>query len=424
VTQTASIAGQGETVIKRDVDDDRDGGPLSVGLELGPKTALRPEALGAPENGIVELMDHGREREGLIPLWVGEGDLATPGFIGEAATRSLAAGETFYTWQRGIPELRAAIARYITTLYGRDVAPERFFVTGSGMMALQTVVRMLAGAGDDVILPTPAWPNFASVLGIAGARTIAVPMRLEASGWLLDGDRLAAAITPATRAIIINSPANPTGWTARREELAAILALARRHGLWLIADEIYGRFVYDGAPLAASFRDVMEPGDRVIFVQTFSKNWAMTGWRMGWIEADPSLGRTIENLIQYSTSGVAAFMQRSGVAALDHGESFVAHQIDRARRGRSIVCRGLAACEGIRFAEPAGAFYLFFSVDGVTDTRRLALRLVDEAAVGLAPGTAFGPGGEQYVRLCFARKAGDLDEAVRRLAPILRRAAA
>lgn len=387
-------------------------------------STLRPEAREAPESGIVEVVNHGRTRAGLVPLWVGEGDLATPAFIAEAATRALAAGETFYTWQRGIPDLREAIARYVGRLYGTPTSAERFFVTGSGMHAIQIAVRMLVGEGDEIVMPTPAWPNFAAAVGIAGARAVAVPMTLTAGGWFLDIDRLAAAVTPRTKAIFINSPANPTGWTATRAELAAILALARRHGLWIIADEIYGRFVYDGAERAPSFREVMQAEDRILFVQTFSKNWAMTGWRMGWLEADPALGPVIENLVQYSNSGVAAFMQRAGIAALDHGEGFVAHQIERARHGRDIVCKGLAATGRVRFAEPAGAFYLFFSVDGVSDARRFALRLVDEANVGLAPGTAFGPGGEAYFRLCFARKAEDLEEAVRRLSGMLGRAAA
>ena len=376
--------------------------------------SLRPEALGAPPSGIVEVMNYGRTREGLIPLWAGEGDLPTPRFIADAATRSLAAGETFYTWQRGIPELRTALARYHERLFGRSFDPERFFVTGSGMHAIQTVLTALAGPGDEVIVPTPAWPNFAAASGLRGARVVEVPMNFGNAGWSLDFDRLAAAVTPATKVLFLNSPCNPTGWTATREDLEAMLALARRHGLWIVADEVYTRFVYDGAFRAPSFHDVATAEDRVIYVNTFSKNWAMTGWRIGWIEADPDLGPVIENLIQYSNSGVAVFMQRAAVAALDHGDEFIAHQIDRAGASRKIIVDALRATGKVRFADP-GAFYLFFSVDGETDTSKLGLRLVDEANVGLAPGTAFGAAGQGFLRLCFARGPDSLSEVARRL---------
>src|SRR3954464_6253640 len=377
--------------------------------------ALRDAAQAAPESGIVEAMNYGREREGLIPLWAGEGDLPTPAFICEAATRSLAAGETFYTYQRGIPPLRDALARYHTALYGRTFSPDEFYVTGSGMQAIQIVIAMVAGAGDEVLIPTPTWPNAAAASGIIGARPVEVPMTFGNDGWSLDFDRLAAAVTPKTRALFLVSPSNPTGWTASREDLHALLALARRHGLWIIADETYARFWYGEGSRAPSFFDVMEPEDRVLFVNTFSKNWAMTGWRIGWIVAHPSLGQVIENMIQYATSGVAQFMQRAGVAALDRGESFVAHMVERARRGREITCDALRATGRVRFAEPQGAFYLFFSVDGEPDARRLALQLVDAANVGLAPGTAFGAGGERFMRLCFARSAEQLAIAMDRL---------
>jgi aspartate/methionine/tyrosine aminotransferase len=396
---------------------------LAAGLNAASLAdALRREARAAPESGIVEAMNYGRGREGLIPLWAGEGDLPTPSFICEAATRSLAAGETFYTWQRGIPELREALARYHGKLYGREFAPEEFYVVGSGMQAIQIVTACVAGAGDEVLIPTPTWPNAAAAAGVIGATPVEVPMSFGNDGWSLDVDRLAAAVTPRTRALFVVSPSNPTGWTATRDDLVALLALARRHGLWIIADETYARFWYGEGPRAPSFFDVMDGEDRILFVNTFSKNWAMTGWRIGWIVAHPSLGQVVENLIQYATSGVAAFMQRAAVTALERGESFAQHLIERARRGREIACEGLAKTGRCRFVPPLGAFYLFFSVDGETDTRRLVMRLIDEANVGMAPGTAFGAGGEHFLRLCFARNAEQLEAAVGRVAAVLSRA--
>jgi aspartate/methionine/tyrosine aminotransferase len=383
--------------------------------------ALRREASGAPESGIVEVANYGRGRQGLIPLWVGESDIPTPSFISDAATRALAAGETFYTWQRGIPDLRQALATYHTKLYGRPFDPEEFYVTGSGMQAIQIALAMLVGAGDEVVIPTPTWPNAAAATGIIGARAIEVPMTFAESGWSLDFDKLAAAITPRTRVLFLVSPSNPTGWTATHDDLRHLLGLARQHGIWIVADETYARFWYGEGARAPSFYDVIEPEDRVLFVNTFSKNWAMTGWRVGWIGASPALGQVIENMIQYSTSGVAQFMQRAAVAAIDRGESFVTHMVERARRGRDLTCKLLAATGRAHFAPPQGAFYLFFSVDGEADTRRLAMRLIDDANVGLAPGTAFGAGGEQFLRLCFARDAAQVETAVHRIAAALSR---
>jgi aspartate/methionine/tyrosine aminotransferase len=383
--------------------------------------SLSAPAREAPASGIVEVMNHGRLRQGMIPLWAGEGDVPTPAFICDAAAQSLSAGETFYTWQRGIPELRAALARYHHRHYGVPDQPERFFVTGSGMQALQTALRMVAGTGDEVLIPTPAWTNFTAAAGIGGITPVPVVMTFSAqAGWTLDLDRLAASITARTRAIIINSPSNPTGWTATREELAAILAIAREHGLWIIADEVYGRFVFE-TDRAASFHDVAEPDEQVIFINTFSKNWAMTGWRIGWLEAPVSLGPVVENLIQYSTSGVAAFLQRAGVVALDDGEEFLTQQVARARDGRDAAARILGSTNRVRFTLPEGGFYLFFGIEGVTNTRQLGLQLVDEANVGLAPGTAFGPGGEAFLRMCFARSLSQVTEATERIAAWLSR---
>ena len=387
--------------------------------------SVRGEALSAPESGIVEVFNYGGSRQGLIPLWVGEGDVPTPDFIAHAATRSLTEGETFYTAQRGHPDLRNAVATYMSEHYATPFAnhagaflPERFFVTTGGMHAMQIAMRIAAGPGDEVIVLTPAWPNFAACAGISGATPIEVPLQFfdgPPACWQLDLERLTSAIKSTTRAIVINTPANPTGWMATHADLEAILALARHHGLWIVADEIYGRFTH-GKPRAPSFHDVIEPNDCVLFVQTLSKNWAMTGWRVGWLEAPPELGQTIENLIQYSTSGIALFAQRGAIAALSQGEEFFKHQAARVHQSRDILCNALATLPSVRFAVPNGAFYLFLGfTKAQADSRALAFQLVDEAGIGLAPGTAFGAGGAPFLRLCFARSPEVMSEVAKRI---------
>ena len=376
---------------------------------------IRPEALGAPASGIVAVMSHGRGKPGLIPLWAGEGDLPTPGFIVEATEKALRDGETFYTWQRGIPELRAALARYHDRHFGRGFDEDEFLVTGSGMHAIQLAAQLVAGPGDEVAYLSPAWPNLAAAVGVVGATPVAVTLDRGGNGWSCDVEKLEAAISPRTRAIFVNTPSNPTGWTADHETLRAILDLARRRNVWLIADEIYAHFHYEGGR-APSFLDVAQPDDRIIYVNSFSKNWAMTGWRVGWMRVHPSLQPVLENLVQYSNSGVAAFMQRGAVAALDHGDAFIREQVDRARQARDILTARFAASGRVRFSVPQGAFYLFFSVDGIDDARAAAFRIIDEANVGLAPGTAFGEGGQGLLRLCFHRRLDQIEEAAERLA--------
>jgi aspartate/methionine/tyrosine aminotransferase len=375
---------------------------------------LSPLAKAAPESGIVAVVNHGRGRPDLIPLWVGEGDLATPAFITEPAMQALRDGETFYTWQRGIPELRRALAAYHGRHFGRPFRAENFFVTGSGMQSIRIAIEAVAQPGSEIVHFSPAWPNFAAALQIAGSTPVAVPLDYGDGAWRLDLDKVEDAIGVATKAIFVNTPANPTGWTASRDELAALLGIARRRGLWIIADEIYSRFHYDG-PRAPSFFDVCEADDRIIFVNSFSKNWSMTGWRVGWIHAPEEIGQVLENLIQYSTSGVAQFMQRGAVSALEAGDDFVDGQVARAREARDIFCDALISTNRVRLAKPEGAFYAFFSIDGLSDTRKTAIDLVDMVAVGLAPGTAFGVGGEEFMRACFHRRLDQVQEAASRL---------
>ncbi|MBX3566527.1 MAG: pyridoxal phosphate-dependent aminotransferase [Rhizobiaceae bacterium] len=377
--------------------------------------ALRAEASAAPVSGIEAVADYGRDRKGLIPLWSGESDLATPDFISSATVAGLRAGETFYTWQGGIPELRQSLARYHQRHFGYSFDASEFIATGGGMHAIQMAIAATVGAGDEALYLTPAWPNFAAAAAVGGATPVGVPLDFGDNGWTCDLERLAAAVTDRTRMIFVNSPSNPTGWTADLETLRGILDLARRRGLWIVADEIYALFHFGGGR-AASFMDIMEPDDRILFVNTFSKNWAMTGWRIGWLKAHPSLGRTFENLVQYSTSGVAQFMQRGAIAALDEGDEFLRQQIAQAQTARDIVCKVLGETGRVRFAVPPGAFYLFFSVDGMEDATQAAFDIVDHANVGVAPGTAFGDSGQGFLRLCFHRRPDLVEEAAHRLA--------
>ncbi|NKL76754.1 pyridoxal phosphate-dependent aminotransferase [Rhizobium leguminosarum] len=377
-------------------------------------SSLSPRALAAPESGIVELVNYARGREGLLPLWVGEGDLPTPDFISRAAMEALAAGETFYTWQRGIPELRQALSDYYNRHFGIRPLVEHFYVTGSGMQAIQIAVQALTSPGDELVYLSPSWPNIAAALEIAGACSLSVELQFEGGKWAVDLDRIETAITPKTKGIFINTPSNPTGWTATKQDLGDILALARRHDLWILADEIYARYYFAGGR-APSFLDVMDEGDKIIFVNSFSKNWSMTGWRVGWIVAPPEMGQVLENLIQYSTSGVAQFMQKGAVAALDQGDDFVAANIAKAARSRDILCDALIATNRVETLTPDGAIYAFLKIDGVADSRRAALDIVDKTGVGLAPGTAFGPGGELFLRACFLRDPTQVAIAAERL---------
>jgi aspartate/methionine/tyrosine aminotransferase len=376
--------------------------------------SLSPRALAAPESGIVEVVNYARGRDGLIPLWAGEGDLPTPDFINRAAMAALSAGETFYTWQRGIPELRQALAGYYTRHFGVSLPSEHFYVTGSGMQAIQLAVQAITSPGDEMIYLTPAWPNISAALGISGARSVGVPLRFENSKWSVDLDRLEAAITPRTKGIFVNTPSNPTGWTSTREDLVDILSFARKHGLWIMADEIYALYYYGGGR-APSFLDVKEADDPVMFVNSFSKNWSMTGWRVGWIVAPPEIGQVMENLIQYSTSGVAQFMQKGAVVALNEGDDFVRSNIQRATQSRDILCDALIATNRVETLKPDGALYAFLKVDGITDSRQAALDIVDKTGVGLAPGTAFGSGGELFLRACFLRDPAQVADAAERL---------
>jgi aspartate/methionine/tyrosine aminotransferase len=381
--------------------------------------SIREKIFELPTSRIAEVSALGFGNPEIIPLWYGEGDVPTPDFIGAAAGAALAAGETFYTYKAGLPELRGTIATYLGGLYGREIGAERVAVASSGMTALMIVSQMLIDPGDNLVIVAPIWPNVAAAVTILGGEPRLVSLdAAPGGGWRLDPEKLFAACDSRTRGIFVNSPSNPTGWVITPEEIAALVGFARSRGLWLIADEVYGRIVYGNRP-APSFLEHTEAEDRVIVVNSFSKTWAMTGWRLGWLTLPPSLLPEIEKLIEFNTSGSPTFLQRAAITAIRDGEGFVESFAARCRAARDVAIDGLRACRRVSVARPEGAFYAFFRVDGVSDSLAFAKELLHTAKVGLAPGSAFGPMGEGWLRMCFAREPAAMEEAVGRLRAVL-----
>ncbi|MFO1315843.1 MAG: pyridoxal phosphate-dependent aminotransferase [Burkholderiales bacterium] len=386
-----------------------------------PQAAARAAVRALAASQIREVANEGMNDPGVLPFWFGEPDEVTPAFIRDAAAASLARGETFYTQNFGIPELREAIAAYVAALH-RPTAAANVAVTASGMSALMLVVEALVAPGDRVVVVTPMWPNLVEIPKIMSADVVCVPLAFGAGQWRLDVDRLLAALTPGTRLALINSPNNPTGWTATRAEQQAILAHCRRHGVWLVADDVYERLYYrDAARAAPSFLDLADPEERVLSVNSFSKSWLMTGWRLGWLVAPSALMPDLGKLIEYNTSCSPAFVQHAGVAAIAQGEPTVAHTRERFRRARDFLVAALAEVPGVEVAAPPGAMYAFFRSEGLRDSLAFCKRLVHEARLGLAPGSAFGPEGEGFVRWCFASDEARLADGVARFAAHMRR---
>lgn len=368
-------------------------------------------ALGASR--IRELMNAGLGRTDVLAFWVGEPDEPTPEFIRKAGMDAIAAGELFYTHNLGIPELRQALAAYVSRLR-RPVSPEQVAVTSAGVNALMLASQLLLDPGDRVVEVVPLWPNLQEIPRILGAEVHTVPLAFSRQGWRLDLDRLLDALAPGTRALYLNSPNNPTGWTVSTRELQAILGHCRKHGIWIFSDDAYERLYFDG-DIAPSFLDIGEQGDRIVSTNTFSKSWLMTGWRLGWVVMPPGLSADMGKLIEYNTSCAPVFVQRAGLAAVTQGEPVIARTVARIRQARDFLIGELNAIPGVEAALPSGAMYAFFRVAGVTDSLAFCKRLVRDAGLGLAPGSAFGPDGEGYVRWCFAAAADRLADGIARL---------
>ena len=352
-------------------------------------------------------------------LCFGESDQPSPAVAHAAAVAALHAGETKYIDVRGLPNLREALAGYLTALHRRPVPESRVQVSASGMSAVSVALAAVVRAGDRVVLHSPAWPNVGNAVRLRQAEVVELGLTALPDGrFAMDFDRLDTLLQGA-RAFILNSPNNPTGWTATHEELETILALCRKHGVWLISDEVYSRLVYDGSTAAASILDVAEPDDRVMVANSFSKTWVMTGWRLGWLVVPEGARDAVTEIVEATHSCVAPFVQHAGLAAIADTATVAGFRAHCAR-GRELASEALAGLNGVRYAAPVGAFYAFVGVDGLTDSLELAKKLVTRHGVGVAPGIAFGDAGEGYLRLCFAQSAERMERAMGRLREGLR----
>ncbi len=372
---------------------------------------------------IREVANAGMGDPDILAFWFGEPDEVTPSYIRDAGIAALAAGETFYTQNFGIPELRDALAAYLSRLH-RPLGAEQIAVTASGMSALMLTVQALVNPGDRVVCVTPLWPNLTEIPKVLGAEVARVSLRFGSRGWTLDVDELIDALAPGTRALLINSPNNPTGWTLSAKEQRVVLEHCRSRGIWIIADDVYERLYYDGdgaSACAPSFLNLAVAGDRLVSTNSFSKAWLMTGWRLGWIVAPLALMPDLGKLIEYNTSCSPVFVQRAGVVAIEKGEPTIAHTLSRFRAARHQLTLALSRMPRVETALPDGAMYAFFRVEGVSDSLDFCKRLVRDAKLGLAPGSAFGPEGEGFVRWCFAASEDRLAEGIVRLSRYLQR---
>ena len=379
---------------------------------------LRSSLDSLPASRIREVANAALGRDDVVKFWFGEGDLATPSFIRDAAKAALDAGETFYNHNLGMLELREAIAGYLNRQHSPRVpiGVDRLAVTSAGVNALALAAQALFDPGDRVAIVTPVWPNVTAQPAILGAQVIRVPLDCRRGRWSLDLQRLLDAAPPGTRAVIVNSPNNPTGWVMAQSDWNALLAHCRRHGIWLIADDAYERLCFGADPAPGVLADI-DADERFLSANTFSKTWTMTGWRLGWLIAPREFIARFAKLVEFNTSCAPPFVQRAGVAAIEHGNALIAETRARLQRNRDRLVDRLSRIAGVECARPDGAMYLFFRLRGKSDdSLACAKRLVGEVGLGLAPGVAFGPEGEGYLRWCFAAQENLIDAGVQRLA--------
>ncbi len=357
------------------------------------------------ESRIREVANAGMGCSDVLAFWFGESDEVTPEFIRQAAIESLQRGETFYSHNLGLPELREEIATYMSARHG-TMGVDRIAVTSGGVNALMLAMQQLVDAGDEVVAVTPVWPNLTAQPLIMGAQLKCVPLTPIDGVWKLDMSRLLAAVTSATKVLIINAPNNPTGWTLTRLEQQCVLEHCRLTGTWILADEVYERLYFEHSDnaCAPSFLDVALPGDKLVVVHSFSKSFLMTGWRLGWLVMPPGMTRHMGKLIEFNTSCASVFTQRAGVVALQRADEVTPHVVAHLKQCRDVLLAQLQTIPGLQLSTPSGGMYAFFRLPGLEDSLVTAKRLVLEAGLGLAPGEAFAPEARSWLRWCFASK--------------------
>ena len=395
---------------------------LNTGVASEPLaySRIRPQMMDLQVENIAQMAVRARALPDVITLWYGEGDVVTPKFIVDAAKASLDAGDTFYVPDmRGLPRLTQSLTAYQTRLHGRDIPLVRSTITPGGMQSVFLALQLIAEMGTNVVYIEPQWPNIRNAIHVVGAEPRPVALREVNGQWRLDMEELFAACDARTRTIAFSTPSNPVGWTASREELTALLEFSRTTGIWILSDELYNRLYFRGES-APSILQIAEDEDLALSVNGFSKAWAMTGWRIGWLTHPPSVAKPLAALTQYVNSGTAAFVQAGARAALDEGEDFASATRDRCREGVDIAYRVLGAVNRIRLpAKPDGGMYAFFSVEGESDATGICRRLLEEARVGLAPGWLFGDASRGHIRMCVCRDPREIEEACRRIVALL-----
>ena len=364
---------------------------------------------------IREIADIAFGMDGVLKLHFGESNLPTPAFIKAAAVRALNEGYTFYTENAGLPALRQAIAEKYRELHEVRLDPRtEILVTASGVQALNVSIRCAIDPGDGAIVLTPNWPNATAIVNLYAGAAREVALAWDGRRYTLDLSAIEAALTPRTRLIVYASPSNPLGWVARPEEQRTLLEFCRRHGLWLLADEVYERIYFTGTA-APSILRLCSRDDAVIVVQSFSKSYCMTGWRLGWVAARHDLVRKAAQLNEFIVSHAPSMVQRAGETALRDGEAFVQGMAADVQRRVRFCHEALRGVPGVTVAPPEGSFYLFPRIEGLSDSFDFALSLLRDTRVAVAPGSAFGNGGESAIRICCAADESVLEPAMERL---------